>query len=261
LIFIKERNSEFNSFTTDKKLVYSIMNYFKIGDRLQFAYTLLILCLVSVPSAKAETYRVSTAEFPEAEAIARLLKEVYRQIGHDFELVFRPAKRSLVEVNSGLSDAELVRVAGAETEYPNLVRVKEPVFALSFSAIVNAKSKHWLSSWEEIKKYRIGYPRGYRVLDIRTRNMKAFPVKNSSSVARMVKGGRIDVGIAVTSDAVRLASEIGGITVLKPPMEVVTLYHYLNVKHRRLIPAIEKILIKLNDSGRTKEIIYGPNLR
>ena len=45
---------------------------------------------LSVPSAKAETYRVSTAEFPEAEAIARLLKEVYRQIGHDFELVFRP---------------------------------------------------------------------------------------------------------------------------------------------------------------------------
>jgi ABC-type amino acid transport substrate-binding protein len=217
------------------------------------------LFLISVQPVKSETYKISTAEFPEAKAIARLLEAVYRQLGHDIKLVFRPAKRSLIEVNSGQSDAELVRVTGAETEFPNLVRVKEPVFALSFSAFVLAKSKHWLSSWEEIKKYRVGYPRGYRVLDIRTRKMNVFQVKDSSAVARMVKAGRIDVGIAVTSDAIRLASEIKGIVVLKPAIEVVTLYHYLNVKHRRLIPSIEKILVKFNDSGRSKKIILGEN--
>jgi len=226
---------------------------------MQFIFVLLVLCLVSVHDAKAETYRISSPEFPESEAIARLLKEVYRQIGHDIELVVRPAKRSLVEVNSGMSDAEMVRVVGAETEYPNLVRVEEPVFALSFSAIVNENSKHWLSSWEEIRKHRISYPRGYRVLDIRTRDMDASPAKDASAVARMVKVGRIDIGIVVTSDAVRLASETDGVVVLEPPIEVVTLYHYLNVKHRRLVPSIEKVLIEMNDSGRTKDLLHGPN--
>ncbi len=45
--------------------------------------------------------------------------------------------------------------------------------------------------------------------------------------------------------------------VLEPPIEVVTLYHYLNVKHRRLVPEMEKILIQLNDSGEAKRIISG----
>ena len=163
----------------------------------------------------------------------------------------------VVEVNSGLSDAEMARTAGAESEYPNLVKVREPVFALSFSAIVKAKSKHWLSSWEELGKYHIGYPRGYRILDIRTRKLNKSSVKDPFTVAKMVKAGRFEVGIVITSDAVKFASEIGGIRVLKPPMEVVTLYHYLHVKHRRLIPSLEKILIEFNDSGRSKEIIYG----
>lgn len=217
-----------------------------------------MLCFLSVHTAKAETYKVSTAQFPEARTIANLLKEVYGKIGHDIELVFRPAKRSLVEVNSGHSDAELARVVGAETEYPNLVRVEEPVYGLSFSAVVGTTSNIWLSSWEELAKYRIGYPRGYRILDIRTRGLNAVPAKDPASVAEMVSGGRFEVGILVTSDAIRLASQNARIMVLKPPIEAVTLYHYVNVKHRRLVPSIEKILIELNDSGRAKEILYGP---
>ncbi len=90
---------------------------------MQLIYTLLVLSLISVTTAKADTFIISSPEFPEGEPVARLLKEVYRQLGHEIELVIRPAKRSLMEVNSGLSDAELVRVIGAESEYSNLVRV------------------------------------------------------------------------------------------------------------------------------------------
>ena len=227
---------------------------------MRFGLVVLAFCLMAaVGHAEAKTMKVSTAAFPEGEAIARLLKEVYRQVGLDFELVIRPAKRSLKEVNSGASDAELARISGAENEYPNLVRVMEPVFALSFSAVVNEKSKIWMSSWDELGKHRIAYPRGYRVLDIRTRELKATVARNAASIVRMVKAGRVDVGMAVTSDAVRLASEIGGVTVLKPAVETVTLYHYVHVKHRRLIPAMEKILIELNDSGRAKELFEGKN--
>ncbi len=224
---------------------------------MQIVFAFLVLGLILFHPAKADTIRISSPEFPEAEAIARLLKEVYGKIGHDIVLVYRPAKRSLFEVNSGLSDAELVRVTGAVTEYPNLVRVKEPVIALSFSAIVNAKSKLRLSSWEELEKYHIVYPRGYRHPGCQNAGNECCKSNNVSAVARLVKGGRVDVGILITSDAFRLSSEIGGIVVLEPPLEVVTLYHFLNVKHRRLVPSLEEILIEMNDSGRSKEIISG----
>ena len=226
---------------------------------MRLGFALLVLCLLSVPAAGAEKYRVSTAQFPEAKAIAALLKEAYGRIGREFELVFRPAKRSLVEVNSGLADAELARIIGTEAEYPNIVRVEEPVFAISFSAIVKASSKTWLSSWEELAKYSIAYPRGYRILDIRTRKLKAVRVKDSATIAKMVKAGRIEVGLMISSDAAKLASKTGGIVVLRPPVESVTLYHYVNVKHRRLVPSLEKVLVELNDSGRTREILFGPN--
>jgi len=226
---------------------------------MRISYIILVLIMASINVAQAETFKVSTSKFPEAEAVASLLKEVYQQLGHDIELVFRPAKRSLVEVNSGEADAELARVIGTETEYPNLVRVGEPVYALSMSAIVKADSKIWLSSWSELQKYSIGYPRGYRILDIRTRDLNAQQVSDSSAVVRMVKGGRFEVGIAITTDALMLAADNPDITVLTPPIESITLYHYLNVKHRRLAPSIEKLLVKLNDSGRAKEILYKSN--
>ncbi len=226
---------------------------------MRFVFVLAVLCLGFFHTAKAETYTVSTAEFPESGPIFNLLKEVYRIIGHDIDLVYRPAKRSLVEVNAGVSDAELARVIGTETEYPNLVRVEEPVYTLSFSAIVNAETDIRQSIWSELGKYSIGYPRGYRILDIRTRELNAMPAKNSTAIARMVAGGRIEVGLVITSDAQKLVSEYPDIVVLKPPVEAVTLYHYLNVRHRRLAPDIEKLLIELNDSGRSRELLHEAN--
>lgn len=226
---------------------------------MRFYLTLFMFCLFSIHAPKAETFKVSTADFPESQAIYRLLNEVYKTIGYETELVFRPAKRSLVEVNSGILDAELARIIGTETEYPNLVRVDEPVYALSFSAIVKKNSHIWLSSWEEVGKHSIGYPRGYRILDIRTRDLNAIQATDSSAIAKMVQGGRFEIGIAITSDAIKLAAENSDIMILEPPIEAITLYHYIHVKHRRLAPSIKNNLIKFNDSGRAKELLYGSN--
>jgi len=219
------------------------------------ALAFLILFLLSAAPAGADTFRVSTADVPEVRAVSKLLKEVYRELGHEIELVVRPAKRSLMEVNAGASDAELARINGTENEYPNLVRVKEPIYVVSVSAIVVKTSRHWMSSWEKIAKLRIGYPRGYRIMDIRTKDMNAVKVRDPIAVVRMVKGERFDVGLLITSDALRLVAADDGLTVLDPPIETMTLYHYLHVKHRRLVPAIEEVLIRLNDSGRAKEIL------
>lgn len=223
---------------------------------MRLIFVLLLIGLAPFNLAMADTFRISAPEFPEDAAVTRLLTEVYGRLGHDIVRIVRPAKRSLSEVNNGTFDAEMARVIGADLEFPNLVRVNEPVLALSFSAVVKADSKHWLSSWEEIGKLQIVYPFGYRILDVRTRDMSATTAKGPDAVARMVNGGRVDVGILITSNAHDFASKMDGIMVLEPPMEVVTLYHYLNVKHRRLVPEIEKILIQLNDSGEAKRIIY-----
>jgi hypothetical protein len=52
-----------------------------------------------------------------------------------------------------------------------------------------------------------------------------------------------------------LAAGLEGISVLGPPLETVALYHYVNIKRRRLIPKIKNILIKMNDSGLTTKLL------
>ena len=219
----------------------------------------LAMCVVAMNSAQAETFKIATAESDETRAIARLVAEAYRQMGHETAFSFLPAGRSVREVNRGKFDAELARITGIENEYPNLVRVEEPVYTIRISAIVRSDSGIDAMSWEDIGERRVGYPRGYKLLDIRTRDLNAIKAKDPTSTIKTLKGGRMDIGLLMTSDADHLAQQFGGVTVLEPPIEVTTLYHYVHVKHRRMIPALEKVLIDMNDSGRSEEILAGQN--
>ena len=217
----------------------------------------IILYGAAINFAQAETFTIVTADSVETRAISVLVKEVYRRLGHDTEFVYLPAERSIREVNRGKFDAELARAIGVDREFPNLVRVEEPVYVLSISAIVQSDSNIRFDSWEEIGDRRIGYPRGYQILDIRTRDLNAIKAKNPSTIIKMVKAGRMEIGLVMTSDAAALAQKYGGISVLEPPLEEFALYHFVHVKHRRMAPSLEKVLIQMNDSGRSKEILSG----
>ena len=215
------------------------------------------LCFTAINAAEAGTFKIATADSVETRAIAVLAKEIYRRLGHDAEVVFLPAERSIREVNDGKLDAELARVTGVTNKFPNLVRVKEPIYTLSVSAIVRSNSNIKVDSWSGIGDRRVGYPRGYQILDIRTRNLNATKAKDPSTIIKMVQAGRMDIGLVLTSDAATLARKFDGISVLEPPIEEFTLYHFVHVKHRRMVPALEKVLIELNDSGRSKAILSG----
>ena len=226
---------------------------------MRLGFAALFMYVVAINSAQAEKFMIATADTVETRAIAEVVKEAYRRLGHDTEIAFRPTGRSVHDVNRGKFDAELARITGIENEFPNLVRVEEPVYTVSVSAVVRSESNIKVNSWEEIGDRRIGYPRGYKLFDIRTRELNAIKAKSPSSIIKMVKAGRMEIGILMTSDAAALAQKFGGISVLEPPIEVTTLYHYVHVKHRRMVPSLEKVLIKMNDSGRSKEILSGQN--
>lgn len=227
------------------------------GKIMRFGFAALILYAVAMNSAQAEMFRIATADTVETRAIAKLIEKAYRRLGHETEIVFRPAGRSVWDVNKGIFDAELARITGIENEFPNLVRVKEPVFTISVSAVVLPGSDIKVRSWEDIGDRRVGYPRGYKLFDLRTRKLNAIKAKDPASIVKMVKAGRMDIGLLMMSDATALSQKLGGVTVLEPPIEVTTLYHYVHVKHRRMVPSLEKTLITMNDSGRSKEILSG----
>ena len=202
----------------------------------------LFVSFLAIFPAHAEMYKIVAPESKVTRSISRLVEEAYRQLGHDTEFAYLPAERSVREVNRGKYDAELARITGLDNEFPNLVRVQEPIYTLQISAFVRSDSDIEISTWEDIGDRRVGYPRGYRILNIRTRGLNVIKTKDPETTVKMVKGGRMEIGFLLTSDAVALAEKLGGISVIEPPIEQSTLYHYVHVKHRRLIPKLEKVI-------------------
>ena len=222
----------------------------------------LIVSLISISMyalnagpVAAEKFRISTAENDQMRALVPLIEEAYRRIGHEAEVAFLPTLRSLRSSNSGKFDAELVRTTTAVLEYPNLVQVPEPLLTISVSVIVQEGSDISEATWETVGKHSIIYPRGYVLIDARTRGMNATVASQPKSIARMRANGRADIGIVLTRDAKKLASEMASLRVIEPPIETVVLYHFVHFKHRRLVPLLEEVLIEMNESGRAQEIL------
>jgi len=222
----------------------------------------LVVSLISISMlalnagpVEAEKFRISTDTSDQARVLVPLIEEVYRRIGHEAEVVFLPPLRSLKSSNSGEFDAELLRTTTGVVEYPNLVQVPEPLFVASVSAIVQEGSDISEATWETVGKHSIVYPRGYLLIDARTRGMNATVASKPIRIANMIAGGRADIGIVLTHDARKFASEMASLHVIEPPIETVVLYHYVHFKHRRLVPLLEGVLIEMYKSGEAQEIL------
>ena len=89
-----------------------------------------------------------------------LVKEAFRRIGLEAEIVFNLTGRSLSDVNEGLADGELNRIEGMEKNFPNLVMVPEPNMVMDFVAF--SKRDLPIDGWDSIRGLRVGIVRGGR---------------------------------------------------------------------------------------------------
>ncbi len=104
----------------------------------------LILTTIILPRAfsreREETFTISTSYqnlLSNAEGTGMLdliIIEVFRRMGMNAEIVYTPTEQSLVDVNAGLLDGEINRIAGMEESFPNIVRVPEPNMVMHFVA-------------------------------------------------------------------------------------------------------------------------------
>ena len=72
--------------------------------------------------------------------------EAFRRAGVKLRLVKLPAERGLINANAGTEDGDLTRIAGLDTQYPNLVRVPEKLIDYEFTAF--SKNAALPVTWE-----------------------------------------------------------------------------------------------------------------
>ena len=186
----------------------------------------------------------------------RILHEVFLRLGMEMELVFTPTEKSLVDVNAGLLDAEMNRISGMESSFPNLVQVPEPNMTMHFVAF--AKKDLPIDGWESLKDYYIGMVRGWKILENNTRD---FPhvVRTPTEIElfTMLQKDRLDAALysLLTGYAVLKDRGITGVQHIEPPLASRDMYLYVHKKHALLAGPIAEVLREMKADGTYQNIV------
>lgn len=185
-----------------------------------------------------------------------VLKIAYKRIDIDIDTVDFPAKRSLVMSNSGEFDGEVQRVDNISRQYPNLIKIPEPILFLESSVFVKDPNIR-IENRTDLIPYLIGIPIGIRYLDEYTKGTNRIFIKDLKQLFHLLDMGRIDVVIIATNYGKSFLSRNNQLKIrmLEPPVIRIPLYHYLHRKHQYLIPSITEAIRLIKDDGTVDEMV------
>jgi len=187
----------------------------------------------------------------------RVAAEAFRRNGLELKLVKLPAQRGLSNANAGIEDGELIRIAGIEETYPNLLRVPEKMIDLNFVAFTRNPSIA-IDGWNSLLPYSVGYVRGWKIYETNVPEaVTQTPVNDGEILFALLEKNRIDVALFSEYLGLDLIHRLGvdGVRLAGPPLASREMFMYLNKKHSEKIAGISAALKAIKTEG-----IYGLEL-
>jgi len=212
-------------------------------------------------SAAQETITFAFLEKPSRHPAWRLAELVYTEaflrLGKEFHYEIYPAKRASIMLNTGQVDGEPARYLSYENNFPDVIRVEEPVIADQIQAYTldpNISFKNWESLRDQ--KYRVDYRRGSLLQEqnlasiVRVENL--FAVTEPIQGLRRLVAGHSDIFIDNTLSSFPLLAtpefvnsgirEVG-------QLQKIFLYPYLHKRHTALASALAVTLRQMKSEG------------
>jgi len=220
---------------------------------------LVILCgqvfCISYAQAKNKLIFSTIEGSVNAEVSTLIMIEVYKRIGFEIEIMPLPGKRALAISNSGKVDGELFRLEGINKKWSNLIPVSVPINFMEGVVITKGKSFN-VEGWESLKPYRIGIRRGIRFTESGTKGMSREIADSNASLFKMLEYERVEAIVVTRSNGLKMmkAPDFSGFKMLEPSVEIYPLFHYLHVKHKRLIPRVQSVLQGMQKEGLFQKI-------
>lgn len=236
----------------------------QINDRVLQLIVLMMLLMTCVPVSRAADLptvilnNANSAPFTNEQhtgLVDIVAGEAFRRAGLKLKLIQLPAERALQNANKGIEDGEVSRVAGIEKHYTNLIPVKEKLVDHHFVAFTRHVDVSSID-WQSLKKYSIGYIRGYKIVE---RNIPAGTVTSTANSARqlfrMLDKERVDIIIYRRWEGLALAQEMGiqDVHILEPSLVETGIYIYLHKKHADKVPLITQALREIKKEGLFKQ--------
>ena len=187
----------------------------------------------------------------------KVLKEALSRIGYDLKVVVLPAERSLLMTKSGGVDGELLRTRGIEDDYPDLIRVAEPLVDVEF-VVFSLQSDNQIKDWASLKDKTVGVVVGMKIIEENVpEGSHVSRVRTANQLFGMVKNKRIKYAAFVRDigESFLKNNGIEGIFASQDTLSSVPTYTYLNKKHRDLAPKIAQSLREMKSDGTFQKIL------
>lgn len=225
------------------------------------AFAALLALLFCTPSLATETLplgplTLSRIQGDQTTSQAFLvLVEAYRRLGITIIAEELPAERSLRTSATGKADGEVARMAGLESLYPDLMRVPEPVNRLEISVFSSGLSFPILG-WESLRPYNFCYMHGFKAIELASMGMQRTATASIEDLVRQLRNGGCEVAVLgnqawITVDRLNA----GPLRELEPPLDILSLYHYLHRRHEKLVPLVSEELRKMRNEGAIDAIL------
>ena len=220
-------------------------------------WILIILGSVSFLHAESPYLLFTTIQGSiNSKPCIEILSQAYKQINIQFQVKYYPAERSLVTANKGTSDGEIQRIAGVDKIYSNLVMIPQPIGQLEGCAFVKDIRLPKNAGWNDLRPYRIGILRGAKFSEEATSVMERVLSYDYESLFHLLNEGRIDVVVVarLTGMLELKKGNYKGITIIKPPLVELPLFHYVHKRHQNLVRPLSEILYQMQKQGKIQAI-------
>ncbi|MBW3696874.1 transporter substrate-binding domain-containing protein [Vibrio sp. T187] len=225
-----------------------------LKSRVHVRRLLLSLCLCLMPtfvSAYEKLHFASIEGLPNQTVGARILREVYFRAEIEISIEDMPASRASYKADQGQLDGELVRIESYGKMHPNLVLIPIPIGYVE-SQIFTQPGRDL--SLDKLGDYSIVIGRGIKISHDLTKG-KGYPhvteLTNASQLLHFVRLGRADTAITDRASGMYLikSENIENVVPFGQPLSKKLLYHYINIKHKALVPKLTKVMETMQKEG------------
>ena len=206
---------------------------------------------------------------PFFNQMSLIYTEVFKRLGYNFKLVDLPGERAMVDANSGVLDGEAARIGYLESgNYPNLIRVAEPIIVIKDGAY-SADTSIRINGWESLrgKDYKVGNLTGTKSVEqklpLYVEEERRVNLTGFEQSLKMLQARRIDIFI-ITTLAEETApmnspaySDIKRVGIVEEKI----CYPWLHKKHKALTAPLADTLKAMKADGTYQKLSEAAKLK
>lgn len=180
-----------------------------------------------------------------------LMDHLLAPLGYDVTIQAPPAERALLLANSGIDDGDGPRIPGLTHQYPNLIRVPEPVMEVEFVAFTK-RLVFDTDDWGSLVPYSVAMVTGWKILERNLRrHTELLSVKHPEGLFRLLNSGHTEVAVIDRLSGHAMARRVGleHYNVLSPPLATTPMYLYLHSGHAHLVGPLTARLREARANG------------